>query len=257
MKDGAVAAFRCNELLRNLNAGAIEQVAGVAAQRVYPEGVTIFSEGDPGDAVYGVISGQVQITANNAERQQIILYQVDAGGVFGLNSIIDGSPRAASARAASRVYAFAIGREHFLRLVTRVPEFALQLIYLLCHRQRIAARMIVEEYSASKVAVRLAHRLLEMVKSNGNGGDRLAITQGDLAKTVFFSRQAVNQCLQDWQWRGLITASRGHIVIRDRETLQSIARQDVMSNEELAFRLLGFADKGPRKKPEKGGSLRF
>lgn len=257
MKEGTVAAFRSNELFRNLNGGAIEQVASVATQRSYPEGVTIFSEGDPGDAVFGVISGQVQITANNSERQEIILYQIDAGGMFGLNSVIDGSPRAASARAASRIYVFTIGRENFLRLVTRVPEFALQLIYLLCRRQRIAARMIVEEYSASKVAVRLAHRLLEMAKTNGNGGDNLAITQGDLAKTVFFSRQAVNQCLQDWQWRGLITASRGHIVIRDRDALQAMARQDVMSNEELAFKLLGFARKNPEKKLAKGGSVRF
>jgi len=243
MKQKAVTAFRNNELLRHLGCATIEKIAGTAIQRSYSCGTTIFSEGEKADAVFGVISGQVQITAHNAESQEIILPQVEPGGVFGLNSIIDGSPRGASARAASRAYVFILSREHFLNLLTRVPEFALQLIELLCRRQRIAERLIVEEYSASKVAIRLAHRLLEMGRTNGNGSANgpLAITQSDLAKTVFFSRQAVNRCLQDWQWRGIITATRGQLVIRDRDALQAIAKQSSMRSDDFAFRLPGGA----------------
>lgn len=242
MKDGARTVFQNNELLRNLGNAAVTRVAEVAVQRSYRRGMTIFSEGDPADAIFGVISGQVQITAYNTDHQEIILYPVDAGGIFGLNSLIDGSPRAASARASSRVFAFMISREQFLRLVTGIPELALHLIQLLGRRQQVAARMIIEEYSASKVSVRLAHRLLELTKANGqgngNGDAPLAITQSDLAKLVFFSRQAVNQCLQQWHCRGWISASRGCLVINDRAALREIARRGDPDGDRLAFELL-------------------
>jgi len=242
MKDGARTVFQNNELLRDLQHAAVARVAELAIQRSYRRGTTIFSEGDPADAVFGVIAGQVQITAHNADRQEIILYHVDSGGIFGLNSVIDGSPRCASARAGSRVFAFMIAREHFLRLVAGMPELALRLIQLLGRRQQVAARMIIEEYSANKVSVRLAHRLLELTKANGNGhhgSAPLAITQSDLAKLVFFSRQAVNQCLQQWHWRGWISTSRGCLLINDREALAEIAARGDADADRLAFRLLG------------------
>jgi CRP-like cAMP-binding protein len=259
MREGAVTALRNNELLRELGDAAVERIAGMAVQRSYPVGATIFTEGEKSDAVYGVISGQVQITATNAEGQGIILYQMEPGGVFGLNSILDGSPREASARAATRVFVFSVSRDNFLRLLARVPDLALQLILLLCRRQQIATRMIVEEYSASKVAIRLAHRLLEMAKTNGNGGDGgspLSVTQADLARCVFVSRQAVNHCLQDWEWRGLIKASRGQLVIENCEALQDIARQGDLRRDVLAMRLLGIA---PTTRPpgRPGKSVRF
>jgi CRP-like cAMP-binding protein len=259
MKEGAVTALRNNELLRELGDATISRIADVAAQRAYPGGARIFCEGDRADAVYGVISGRVQITANNAEGQEIILYQMESGGIFGLNSIIDGSPRAASARAATRSFVFIVSRENFLNLLARVPDLAVQLILLLCRRQQIATRMIVEEYSASKVATRLAHRLLEMAKTNGHAGDAaptLCVTQADLAKCVFVSRQAVNNCLQDWEWRGLISASRGHVVITNMEALHEIARCGDTRRDVQVLRLLGVERTGGRK-ADPARSVRF
>lgn len=241
MKDGARTVFQNNELLRDLSPTAVARVAEVTIQRSYRRGVTIFSEGDPADAIFGLISGQVQITAHNAEGQEIILYHVEAGGIFGLNAVIDGSPRCGCARAATRIFAFVIGREHFLKLITGMPELALRLIQLMGRRQQVAARMIIEEYSANKVSVRVAHRLLELARTRGNGHDGnapLAITQSELAKLVFFSRQAVNQCLQQWHWRGWISISRGGLMINDRAALADIAARGDPDGERLAFRLL-------------------
>lgn len=261
MKEGTIAALRGNELLSSLSQGTLEKIAEVAVQRSYCGGATIFREGDaPDSGLFGVISGQVQITATNAEGQDIILYYIDPGVAFGLNSMIDGSARCASAYAVVRTAVFIIGRENFLRLLARSPEFALNLIRVLCHRQRLAARMVVEEYSANTVAVRLASRLLKLTRVNGHESEveeGLVITQGDLARCVFVSRQAVNHCLQDWQWRGFIAASRGRLVIRNRKALEEIARSGDQRRDVAALESLGIALPERKRKGAPGKSVRF
>ncbi len=60
----------------------------------FEPGETIFSEGDRGDQMYVIRKGEVEI-----ERDGKIVETLSAGGIFGEMALIDGSPRAASARA--------------------------------------------------------------------------------------------------------------------------------------------------------------
>src|SRR3972149_9805335 len=67
--------------------------AGFPAARFQP-GEVIFSEGDKGDKMYVIRSGEVEV-----ERNGKIVETLSAGGIFGQMALIDGSPRAATARA--------------------------------------------------------------------------------------------------------------------------------------------------------------
>ncbi len=64
--------------------------------RSYAQGATIFSEGDPGDCMFAVVEGSVEIRLHGATVEQIA-----AGGVFGEMALIDGRPRSAAAIAAT------------------------------------------------------------------------------------------------------------------------------------------------------------
>jgi len=61
-----------------------------------PAGETLFSYGDPGDALYVVRSGEVEMFFKNDTGDRIILETARAGDFFGETSLMDGGPRTAS-----------------------------------------------------------------------------------------------------------------------------------------------------------------
>ena len=223
----ARAIFRNNELLQHLDNNGLDRIAKMAVRRSYCGNAAIYAHGDPADAVYGVIAGQVQISARSSELDEVLLGSYGSGRVFGVVSVIDGLPRCVTARAAPKAEVFAICREDFLRLLTSDPLLALSLLNVFCQHERIATRLITDEYALRSVPARLAHRVLELVGRHGNGQESadqaVEITQADLAKYVFVSRQVVNQYLGEWQTRGWISTSRCRVTVTDRKALAAVA----------------------------------
>ncbi len=223
MKNAARTVFQNNELLRYLDSTGIDRVAPVAARRSFDQGATIFSEGDSADAIYGVISGQVQISARTSSKEEIFLDSCGSGRIFGLISGIDGQSRCATARAAPTAEVFAICRAQFLRLIATEPLLSIGLLAVLCQRQRAVTGMIVGEYAQRDIPARLAHRVLELTGVNPGGTTCLEITQAELAKFVFVSRQVVNHYLSDWHSRGWVAKSPRHLRVTDRQALVAVA----------------------------------
>lgn len=223
----ARAALSGNHIFRYLDAGGLDRVADVAVKHSYKQGTYIFATGNPGDALYGLVSGQVFITANNLSHQEIFLDVINPNEAFGVGSVVDGLPRWVNAKAATSVEAFIIGRANFMRLMRTDHNLTLGLIDVLCGQQRLATQMIIDEYAQSNVSARLAHRVLDLIAIEGactSDCPCLTITQAELAKFVFVSRQVVNQHLSDWQDRGWISASRRRLVVNDRRALTALAR---------------------------------
>ncbi|MEQ9683440.1 MAG: cyclic nucleotide-binding domain-containing protein [Rhodospirillales bacterium] len=70
---------------------------GVLERKMYQAGDRNFKEGDEGLFAYLVQSGSVEIYR---EVSGEVLSTIGSGGIFGEMALIDGKPRAASARAA-------------------------------------------------------------------------------------------------------------------------------------------------------------
>lgn len=223
----ARAIFQNNELLRYLDSSGLERVAQIATRRSYCGNTAIYTHGDPADAIYGVIAGQVQISSRTSGLDEVFLGNYSSGRVFGLVSVIDGLPRCVTARAAPKAEVFTICRDKFLRLLASDSLLALSLLNVFCRHERIATRMITDEYALRSVPARLAHRVLELAGSynseQGSADHAVEITQAGLAKYVFVSRQVVNQYLGEWQSRGWISTSRCRVIVTDRKALAAVA----------------------------------
>lgn len=66
--------------------------------RSFNAGDVIFREGEPGDAAYLILDGQVKITRQHKEKS-IVVNELGKGQIFGEMAIIAGDPRAATAEA--------------------------------------------------------------------------------------------------------------------------------------------------------------
>ena len=97
-----------------------------------PAGGTIFKEGEAGEEMYGVISGEVRLLSGDQ-----VVATLGPDDVFGEMSIIDSSPRMATAIAESDTELAVVDRHRFLFLVQETPMFALQVMSAMANRLRV------------------------------------------------------------------------------------------------------------------------
>ncbi len=83
----------------------------------------LFSEGDAGDSMYGVISGAVEL-----RRGERVLQRIGPDGTFGELAIIDASPRSLTAIAVEPTEIAVINNREFLFLVHETPTFAIDVM---------------------------------------------------------------------------------------------------------------------------------
>ncbi len=212
-----------NRLFRGLPPLTLQQLAGLAVRRSYAEGASVFYQAGPGDALYGVVTGKVLISASSPEGKEIFLNIMEPGDTFGEIALLDGQPRTATASTTAPSELMMIMREPFLALLHREPRLVDHLLQLLCQRVRWTSGL-AEESALLGVPARLARRLLSLAELHGRGsnGSELTISQEEVARFLGLSRQIVNQHLQHWKARGWVALGRGKITLTDDEALRRL-----------------------------------
>jgi CRP/FNR family transcriptional regulator, cyclic AMP receptor protein len=122
--------------LRELN----DTERAALAQRLellrYAPGQSIFSFGDPGQALYIVRSGEVEIFVKNDQGEKIVLETSKPGDVFGEVSLLDNGARTAWVTAISHVELLRLDREHFEDFIREYTPAALNLLSVIARRLR-------------------------------------------------------------------------------------------------------------------------
>ncbi len=104
--------------------------------RAYDPDQHIFHEGEPGDVMYVVHAGSVDIR-KQGPRDTVQLATLSKGDLFGEMALIDRSPRSASANAGPQgAKLLAIDSAHFVYLVSQQPAFALVVLEAMALRLR-------------------------------------------------------------------------------------------------------------------------
>lgn len=96
-----------------------------------PAGQTIFEEGAPGDTMYVVLEGVVEIIHHGTW-----LEDVESGGIFGELALIDDQPRSASAVAKTDVQLARVNQARFEFLIQYSPYFAVEVMRIMAKRLR-------------------------------------------------------------------------------------------------------------------------
>ena len=104
--------------------------SGMTSEELYPlgqiavavdlePGQAAVRQGDPGDAVFVVVSGALEVKKDGRK-----LREVSRGAVFGEMALLDGAPRSASVEARTQARVLKIPRAEFDALLDEYPEIA-------------------------------------------------------------------------------------------------------------------------------------
>jgi hypothetical protein len=93
---------------------------GVAQVRFEP-GEVVFRQGDRGDLVYTIVSGEAEVIREEPDGTERLLATMGPGEYFGEMALISEAPRTATVRAKTELEAVSMGRADFTTLYAYVP----------------------------------------------------------------------------------------------------------------------------------------
>jgi len=123
-----------------------DEERALLAERVelvhFKAGEVIFQYGDPGDAMYVVKTGEVELSVTTKTGEKLFLERPGPGDFFGEISLLDVGPRSASARAILDVDAIEIDRGDLDELFRLKPASAMDLLAATGRRLRHNALLL-------------------------------------------------------------------------------------------------------------------
>ena len=123
-------------LFRNLPPEELQALRAIAQEKQFAAGSQIFSEGAPGDGVYFVKDGQVEISGLVRPNVHGVFSQLGPGDIFGEMAVIEQLPRSATALAVKEAQVYFIPRNEMLSFIERSPTLAFCLLQQISHRLR-------------------------------------------------------------------------------------------------------------------------
>lgn len=159
--DNHGALIRRVPLFADLTDDEADELWASGTQMEAAPGETVIAEGDPGDSLYIILSGELEVTKRDAGRN-ITLATRRSGEFLGEMSLLEQAPRSASVRAVTPSRLLVIGPEAFRRLLARQPEAATTLLRTVVGRLRSTEASLIQSdklASLGTLAAGLAHEL--------------------------------------------------------------------------------------------------
>ena len=126
----------CWTITSALNSPAQLDVVGFA------QGESIFNYGEPGDAIYVISSGEVELFFKNDTGERIVLEVATRGDFFGELSMLDSGTRSASVVATQDTQALRLDREDLEKFLQLRPQAAMDLLAAMGRRHRETVELL-------------------------------------------------------------------------------------------------------------------
>lgn len=215
LPDGSLfAACRADELT---------DLLALSSRHDMKKGQTLLLQGDPGDQLLILLSGNAKVTMVAQNGREITLDYADPGALLGEIAVLDGGARSASVIALSTGNYLRLTRAAFEAFVERQPGVAWRLLSELARRLR-QTNDTIESDRAFASGPRLARFLQRLTFSGSSDGRlRLDLSQTELGSFAGMSRENINRQLSALADAGVIALEHGQIRVLDSTFLSEIA----------------------------------
>jgi len=131
-----------NELFEQLTEEDRAQLAQVVDRRELAAGTTLFQAGEPGESLFVVSKGEVELFIKDTAGQKIVLTVARDGEIFGELALLDRGARTATACALVDTELLELDRDDLLLLFQKTPEAAVRLLAAVGHMTRKADELL-------------------------------------------------------------------------------------------------------------------
>lgn len=196
-------------------------IAGLAVSRNYAAETLIVVEGEPCEAAYFVIAGNVEVYRMSSQGRQQVLARLGSGRAFNTVPLFQsGGRNHASAIARTDVLLYILLKRDFPHALSVCPDLAFDLLKNFADRLTHLTNL-VEDLALRSVRGRLARFLLQ--QANGTAIPQ-KWTQDEMAAHLGTVRDMIGRSLRALTDERMIKLNRGRIVLLNRAALEAEAQ---------------------------------
>ena len=204
------------ELFKDVGDPDVRRIASLCTERHYLAGATIFSEGDPGDAMFILVEGLVKLVSASNKGAETILHLLKPNQIFG-ELLFSEERRAFDAVASTDVVVSVIPRKNLEQIFATFPVVARNFIRLLSGRlTRVEQGLAGFGHTLSYE--RLGKALLDLSREHGVKTPKgtlipLHLTHDELAKLIGTTRETVSTQINRFRRLHLVRREGRHFVV--------------------------------------------
>lgn len=177
------------EVFGSLDADTLVEMGRVFQWTRLGRGERLFAQGDPGDALYVLISGRLQASVQVAGGGHRVVAEMVPGEIVGEMSLLSGEPRSATVVALRDSVLQLCSRADFHTLLERHPKLSMHLTSILIERLRTANQSSVRDQGRMSIALVPLHEGIELDSVSGP----LVSTLSDFGSVLHLDRIAMEQ----------------------------------------------------------------
>ncbi|AGW13338.1 Crp/Fnr family transcriptional regulator [Megalodesulfovibrio gigas] len=213
-------------LFQGLAPKQLERLANIATSRQVDKGQIIFTTGEEAKGFYSVATGKVRIFRAVPSGKEHVLHVFGPGEAFGEVAVFKDMRFPATAQALENSRLLFYPRLAFVNTLKDDPDLAMQMLALLSERLKFFVKKI-EDLSLKELPSRLAGHFLVLAGSHHKDTFSLDMPKSQLAAYLGALPETLSRALRDMQDRELILVDGRTITLKDRETLELLARGEL------------------------------
>ena len=195
------------ELFQGISEGEALRVARLCTDRQYRKGSTIFSKGDPANALFIVKDGKVRILSLSDKGNETIVHILKEGAVFG-ELLLSEEKRFFNAVAGTDAMVTVLPKASLVELLTSAPTISKNFLRLLSKRLAKVEREF-GDFGHTWSYHRLTKILLQLCEEHGKETPKgtlipLRLTHEDLANLIGTTRETVTTQMIRFRRMGLV-----------------------------------------------------
>ena len=128
-----VEMLRKIPLFAAIDPGKLKLLAFASDRKIYNAGEDLFKQGDSGDAAFVIVKGNADVIVTTGKKE-VVVASVGNNEIIGEISILCEVPRTATVRATETLEVLKVKKEHFLGLVSQVPDLGIEVMRELASR---------------------------------------------------------------------------------------------------------------------------
>jgi CRP/FNR family cyclic AMP-dependent transcriptional regulator len=203
-----------SSILGLLSTASRERLVAAGSALTLEPGRQLCQRGDPGDAIFVVLEGEIEIRISSTEGREIRFASFGPGAVVGEMAVLDGGLRSTDMLAARRSRLWRIPREPLIQALRGDSAACVALVVELARRLRVANA----ELEATRI-LNLGGRLAQLLLVDAAEKALVSLTQTEIARRLGASREKVNRKLNAWARQGWVALGTSGVRLLDKSAL--------------------------------------